>query len=155
MINRPWFRPASLILLSTWSIFFGWVVGGHAGSFNSEWHDYLLLLCLHQICIFYLVHTSQSGSLIGQNACWSWHPWSEVIPVCLKWTSGPCENRVRPRSKLPLFPFGGDFYLTWGSVGTAAWTWTWQFNINNRFPKKEQDTQLLVDLCEVPLSIVW
>ena len=38
---------------------------------------------------------------------------------------GPCKNSVRPRSKSFFFPFLGDFYSIWGSVGTGAWAWTW------------------------------
>ena len=38
---------------------------------------------------------------------------------------GPCDFSVSPWSKSFFFPFLGDFYSTWGSVGTRAWTWTW------------------------------
>ncbi len=47
---------------------------------------------------------------------------------------GPCENSVSPRSKSFFFPFLGDFYSTWWSVGTGAWTRTrtraWQLIIS-------------------------
>ena len=41
------------------------------------------------------------------------------------WVGGPCDFSVSPWSKSFFFPFLGDFYSTWGPVGTGARTWTW------------------------------
>ena len=55
----------------------------------------------------------------------------QSTPSCLKvmggvgWVGGPCDFSVSPWSKSFFFSFLGDFYLTWGSVGTGAWTRTW------------------------------
>ena len=52
-----------------------------------------------------------------QSAMW----WCAVGHV----VGGPCDFSVSPWSKSFFFPFLGDFYSTWGPVGTGARTWTW------------------------------
>ena len=44
---------------------------------------------------------------------------------------GPCDFSVSPRSKYCFFLLWGDFYLTWGPVGTRAWTWTRAWQLRN------------------------
>ena len=59
---------------------------------------------------------SQSLGVMG----WSQSLWCRSQSL---WYS--CDFSVSPWSKSFFFPFLGDFYSTWGPVGTGAQTWTW------------------------------
>ena len=90
--------------MSTWSIFW---LGEPRGSF---WDSFT-------ISTFWPEHSFMDKSY---RVVWWW--W---------WGGGPCDFSVSPWSKSFFFLFLGDFYLTWGPVGTGArtqtWTRAWQY----------------------------